>query len=273
MINRKIIKNSIMQIIAITRKNIKLKIRWKLALLFEFITPIFMILMPLIIMSKFFVYNESFGSWNQQNLILFQFIAYNINLLIDIIREFPAEFRSEKYWKTLPALIIAPFSRYNLLLGIYFAHILIIAIPFTFFFILCYIIYPINFWTIIFIIILFLLIAIIFSGMGLIIGIFAISVERYLNLIVFFVNLTFWASTLTYPFELFPILIQQIINLNPFYYMFELLRLSWIENDIIYTISTNALNFFVLILFAILLPSFGVYIFNFFYKKYGIVGY
>ena len=273
MINRKVIKNRLSKILALIEKNVKLNIRFKFALIFSFITPIISILMPLIIFGQFFEFNPQFGPWNISNYLIFPLIAYNINLLKGMISEFPIQLRMEKFWKTLPALLIGPFNRYYLLFGIFFSHLIVISVPFIIFFVIGFIYYPISFFTVIAILGTYFLIALIFSGLGLIMGVFAISKENIWRFLLFSMNLIFWASCITYPFEFFPGLIQDIINLNPLYYIFDFIRLIWIENNFIITLTTHSLHFYVLISLTIVIPLIGVKIFNEIYKKYGIVGY
>ena len=266
-------KDNLSQIVALVEKNLKLTTRFKFNIVTSLINPIIMILMPLIIMTKLFEFNEQFGPWTRDNFMVYQFLAYNVYLLMGLNDAFGAQFSREKYWKTIQALIIAPFNRFNLLFGIFIPHLIIISIPFTIFFIITYIYYPISFITLIFVIILFFLIALIFSGIGLILGIFIVSNENIYYLLRFSLNIVFWISCISYPFQLFPDLVQQLINLNPLYYVFEILRLTWIEDDIVFSITSHTFHFFVLIIISTLLPCIGVYIFNIIYKKYGIVGY
>ena len=261
------------QIIALTEKNIKIKIRFKATVIISFVLPIISLLMPLIIMTKFFSFNEGLGPWNQRNFFIFVFMAYHLMLLKDIINQFPLSFRQEKYWDTLPALIIAPFNRFNLLLGIFFSHLIIVAIPFAIFFIMCYFIFPIGLITVLFIIALYLLIAILFSGIGLILSILIVSKENYVEVLKLILNIIFWFSCINYPFQIYPKIIQEQIGRNPLYYVFFFLRVSWIENDVIYSITRHPYFFIVLIIGAITLPSIGVIIFNKIYRKFGIVGY
>ncbi|MFX1363498.1 MAG: ABC transporter permease [Promethearchaeota archaeon] len=267
------IKDNFYQIYAIVDKNIKLQLRFKLALIFSLVTPIISIFLPIIILGKLFENNLRFGPWNSSNYLIFIFISYTILLLQKIIGMFPSQFRQEKFWQTLPAMIIAPFNRFNLLFGIALSYLIVMAIPFTAFLILSYVFFPINFLTFLLVIAIYLLIVLIFGGIGLIFGIFAISRENLWSLLSFLLTFVFWFSCISYPFELFPGLIQNIINLNPLYYIFDILRLTWIENDIIITFTSHYPNFIVLIISAIILPSIGVLIFNLIYKKYGIVGY
>jgi len=258
------IKKNLTQIIALTEKNVKLNLRFKVNFIISLLTPIITIAMPLIIMNRFFPEIE---------LIVYQFIAYKIFLMRGIITEFPVQLRFEKYWKTLPILMVGPFHRLNLLFGIFLSRILLILIPFSVLFIITFIQAPILITTVIFIIAIYFLIAIIFSGIGLIFGIFAVSRENFLQPLLFAFNILFWLSCLTYPYEIFPSFVQNFINLNPLYYIFDFLRFLWLENNVIITISTHFYHFSFLISLAIIIPLLGVYIFNIIYKKYGIVGY
>lgn len=267
-----IMKDNLYQIYALIVRDIELQLRFKYTIIFSFISPIIYIFMPIIIMSQFFELNVRFGPWTQENYLIYQFIAYNIYLLINIINQFASQLFQEKFWNTLPALIIAPFNKLNLLFGIFFSHLILISLPFVFFIIMSYLIYPPTFFVVLTIIGLYLLIALIFSGIGLIMGVFAVSNENLLTLMNFLLNIIFILSSITYPFEIFPEAIQNIISLNPFYYIFDILRLVWIENDVLKSFMTHSFHFYNLIILATLSPIIGVYFFNFFYKKYGIQG-
>ena len=273
MVKLKNLKDNASQILALTEKNVKLQLRFKFGLITSFITTIISILMPLIIMGNLFETRTEIGPWTERNFIVYQFIAYNIILLKDIITIFPNQFRNEMYWKTLTALIIGPFNRFNLLLGVFLSRLITISIPFTIFFILGIIFQPISIVNAVIVLVIFFLIALIFSGIGLTLGIFAISNEniwKILNFILFFV---FWFSCVTYPFEIFPDFIQVIIRLNPLYYLFDILRITWIQNNIFIAIGLYPYHFLILVLSVIILPFVGVILFNRIYKKYGITGY
>lgn len=264
MIARKTIKNNLRQIIALTEKNLKLNLRFKLPLIIGMFTPIITIAMPLIIMNSFFP---------SVNLILYQLIAYKIYLIRGIVSEFPTQLRFEKYWRTLPALIIGPFNRFNLLLGISFSRFIVISIPFIALFVITFITTPINLITILILVVIYFLIALIFSGIGLLFGVLAISKESLGKPFLFVFNIIFWLSCLTYPYEIFPDFIQNIIDLNPLYYIFDILRLTWLDDNILLTIVAHPTHFYLLLIASVVTPVIGVYSFNFIYKKYGIVGY
>jgi len=270
----KTIKKNFTQISALTELNLKLNFRYKINLLLNFLTPFISVLIPLFIMSSFFEIRASIGQWTLSTYYIYALTAINLFLLKGIIEEFPRQMLNEKYWKTITALIIGPFNRFNLIFEIILTHLTFIFIPFIIFIILSYIIYPISFITFIFVLLLYILIALIFSGIGLIISVFAISKENIWSLMLYGINFVFWFSCITYPYQIFPVLIQRyIINLNPLYYTFDILRNAWIENDIIFTIRFHPLSFVVLVVLAVVSPCIGVFMFNKVYKKYGIVGY
>lgn len=273
MINKKFIKNNFNQISALTEIYLKLRTRYKFGIIVSYIIPLISMIFPVIVMGTFFKFNDQFGPWTIDNFLVFIFVAYNIILIKRIIDNFPRQLLVEKYWKTLTALIIAPFNRYNLLFGILFSHLIYISIPFIFFFVLCYIYYPISFITVLSVIIIFFLITLIFSGIGLIISVFVISKENVWYVLSFVINLVFGFSCVTYPFEVFPEEIQNVIILNPIYHIIDVLRYVWIEDDIILSFNLHTIQFLILILNAILFPIIGVFVFNKVYKKYGISGY
>lgn len=273
MITRKGIRLNLKQIFAIAEKNIKVTLRFRLSLIMNYVTPILQILLPMIILNRFFSLKAEFGAWTNQTYLLFLFLGYNILLVQKIIGIIPAQFRTEKFWDTLSALMIAPFRRQNLLFGIVISHFSLILIPFCVFFIFCYIFYPVSFLTSLCIIGIYMAILIIFAGAGLIIGVFFISKESIGRIMITGVNIIFWFSCITYPYDIFPGIIQSIITINPVYYLIDTLRLTWVENDLLLTITTHPLHFLNLMSLLIAFPVIGIYMFNYIFKKYGIEGY
>lgn len=273
MLDKKFIKDNLSQIIALTEKNIKLELRYKFSLIMTYISYIISIFVPLIIMGNIFALRTNIGPWSASNFLLYQFIAYEIMLLYGITNTFPNQFRLEKYWKTFPALIAGPINQFNLLFSIFLSQLILLSVPFITFFIIGCILYPISVLTMIFILLIFILVALIFSGIGLIFGIFAISNENIWHFLQFSLLFIFWFSCITYPFEIFPPFIQSFIILNPLYYIFDLLRLTWIQNSGFGIILSFPLHFTFLMLTSIILPIVGVFLYNLVYKKYGITGY
>ncbi len=269
---KRLLKNNLTQIFAITEKNLSLKLRFKQTLIIELISPLIYVLMPLIVLMAFFDFRSNLGPWTKDNFLIFQIVAYNLFLLKNIIYQTAGELRLEKFWKTLPSLIIAPFHRINLLLGIYFSHLIIITIPFVLFFIIGYVILPVSFITFLSLIGIYLIISLIFSGVGIFLSVLAISNENLWSVFQFFIEMVFYLSCISYPYQIFPEFIQNFIDINPFFHVFDFLRNCWIENDIIYTIVYHPRSFLMLIGCAIVIPCIGIYFFNYIYKKYGIVG-
>lgn len=259
--------------IAIAEKNILTEFRFKLSVVSGWFIPLISFLMPIIILNKFFDVDVTVGPWNPQNYMIFIFIGYNIMIMRNMIDYIPRHLLQEKYWKTLPALITAPFNRFYLLSGYIISEFLIVIIPFMAFFIVMLFIAPLSLPSVIVILLMFFGVGIAFSGMGLFIGAFAITNENYLHLFTFTARLIFWISCVSYPFELFPHEVQIIIRLNPIYYMIDSIRLTWIENNIITTVLSHPIHIFVFITFLIIFPIICVFFFNLVYKKLGISGY
>ena len=266
-------KSNASSIFTLVEKNLKLQVRFKSHLIYSIISPIFSIFMAFIVLGKIFETTPQLGRWDKTNFYIFLLIAFKIQLLRTIISKFPNDFLTEKYWKTISALIIAPINKIHFLLGFFFTHLIVIAIPFTILFILTYLISPISIVTFVFIIFIYLLIDLIFSGIGLFLGAFAISEENSWKIFDIGITLLFILSCITYPLELFPYYIQPLIRLNPLYYIFETLRFTWIENNILLTISHIPFSFIILILTAITIPIIAIYVFRVVYNRFGIVGY
>ncbi|MFX0132287.1 MAG: ABC transporter permease [Candidatus Hodarchaeota archaeon] len=266
-------KSNASRVFTLVEKNLKLQIRFKSNFIYSIISPIFTIFLAFIVLGKIFESTTRLGRWNAANFYVFLLIAFKIELLRNIIHKFPNDFVMEKYWKTLSALMIAPINKIHFLLAFFFTHIIVIAIPFAILFILTYLIWPISFFTVIAIIFIYLLIDLIFSGIGLFLGVFAISEENYWRILDIGVTFVFVLSCITYPLELFPDYLQSIIRLNPLFYIFDIVRLTWLDNNILVTMSNIPLHFSILIISAISIPIIAIYIFRVVYNKFGIIGY
>ena len=269
----KALKNNISQIFAVTEKNVRLVARFKLRLILGFITPILGVILPIVIMGRIFTFADNFGPWDGGNFIVYQFTAYQLILLYQIIGRFQQGISQEKSLNTITLLVIAPFRRINLLLGIFLSHLALIAIPFLSFFILCYILYPVSIITLFFIFIVYLLITLIYSGIGLIFGIIVISKEHIVSLMSIPLTILIMFSCLSMPFDFFPDYFQKIATINPFYYIFNIVRYIWIEDNIVLSVMSHTITFIVVLFFAIISPLIGVKFFNYIFDKYGITLY
>lgn len=269
----KLVRRVILKTSAIVEKNIQMKLRYKYRTIFSYVTPIITILIPLIVLDKFFDYNVEFGPWTSKNFLIFVFIGYNILLMRGMINNIPVNLMTEKYWKTLPALITAPFNRFYLLFAYILSEFIAILIPFSLFLIVLIVLFPLTFLTLVVIILMFLGIAVVFSGIGLLLGVFAISNENLWSLLDFLARMIFWFSCVMYPFYIFPVLVQNIIKLNPIYYIIDLIRWTWLENDIFITVSSHSDHVIMFISLLVIFPIVCVYAFNYIYKRLGISGY
>jgi ABC-type polysaccharide/polyol phosphate export permease len=184
-------------------------------------------------------------------------------------------FMNEKYWKTLSATLIAPVNRFTLLIGTLISELLMISIPLALFLIITYILYPISIIHLLLFFSIFFLIYLLFAGIGLIIGVLTMSYEELVPWCQLFLRFTFLLACISYPKEIFPEFVQNIVVLNPLYYIFELLRLSWylgINQEETLAILTP-FHFILLISITLFTVIISLYFFEFIYKKYGIQGY
>jgi len=273
MISGKKIRRIFSKTFAIAEKNVLTQLRFKQYMVWRWVLPIISILMPIIILDKLFELNTNIDPWTSQNFMIFIFIGYNITIMQTMITFIPKSLQSEKYWKTLPALITAPFNRFYLLFGYILSEFLGILIPFAIFFITMLIFFPLSIPTLIIVSLMFVGIGIVFSGIGLFLGAFAISNENYLYVLEFATRLILWFSCITYPFQLFPKVVQNLISLNPVYYLIDLIRLTWIDDNIILTVLSHPIHISIFVASLVIFPIICVLVFDMTYKKLGISGY
>ena len=90
------LKDNMSQIYAIIEKNVKIQLRHKLNWFLSLIFPIIGIVLPLIIMGQLFTFTDSFGPWNRDNFVVYQFTTYQINLIYQILNRFQSSISLEK---------------------------------------------------------------------------------------------------------------------------------------------------------------------------------
>ena len=277
MINIKPIKRYIRQIVAFIEQNIFHELRVKSRFILRFLNPIIQLIILIFIFGLIFDIKKGFslGYWDSSNYLLFLLLAFCIQFSKSIINRFNQVFGQEKYMKTLSAIMIAPVHRFTLLIGILVSEIVMNSIPVVILIIIAYILYPISIIYIFLVLLLFFSIFLIFGSIGLLIGVFQISFEEFVPYSHLTLRILFLFSCINYPKELFPSIIQNIIILNPFYYIFDTLRLVWllgIDYDKAIVLITP-IHISMIILLTILSPIISIVIFERVYKKFGITGY
>ena len=277
MLTKKSVRRNITQTTALIERNIFFEMRFKLVLFTSFLNPFIRILMPMIIFGAIFSISEdySFGYWSGENYVLFLLIAFCVQFLRRIVENFRQLFFREKFWKTLQALMVAPINRYVLLFGILISEMILISIPFIFFLIFALILFPISILNLLIVLVLFFCLSIFFGSLGLIVAVLVVTKEGIYRIFKLGLTFLFWLSCISYPLQLFPEIIQNVILLNPLYYFIDLIRLVWIMGiDYNLAISfLSPLHIFIVAIFTVLLPILSVALFNIFYKKFGITGY
>lgn len=277
MLKRDNIKKNFVQIIAIAVKEVKLVARFKFGIFLNLGAPLLSIFIPYIIFGALFRYSGTIDLdyYNQNNYILFLFIAYALTYLLTIFNVYSSSFKQEKYWKTLKGLIIAPFNRYNMLMGLLVANLILKSVPTIVILTICYILFPIPPFTFFLFLVVLLCIGIIFSGIGIVVGVFTITNESIAKLMEVGLDFLLYLSCVFYPLKMFPRILHPIFYLNPLYYVFDLLRLIWWSGINFYEALSfiTPIHFISLVASVILIPFIGTYLFNKIYNKYGIKGY
>lgn len=270
-------KRYIRQILAITEKNLFLQLRYKANIVTRFLNPIIQLVLFIFIFRIIFKYNQDvkIGYWDGNTYILFLLLAFVVQFSTSIISRYREMFVAEKYWNTLSATLVAPVNRFIILLGVIFSELIIISIPLLFLFIITFILYPIPLLYLFLVLLIYFSIILIFGGIGLIIGVFAISNEEWVPYSLILIRLILLFSCINYPVQIFPEFFQVFVKLNPLYYLFDLFKLTWymgldFENAISYITINHIIS---LILLTILTPIVSLYLFERIYKKYGITGY
>lgn len=130
MVKKTSAKRYMKQVIAITEKNIFIELRNKPNLFLRFFNPIIQMIMLMFIFGILFQIKEGYriGYWDAENFILFLLIAFAIQFPRAIISRFNDILVTEKYWKTLSAIIVAPVHRFTLLVGIICSELAIVSV-------------------------------------------------------------------------------------------------------------------------------------------------
>ncbi len=277
MLNRELIRTNIIQIYSLTVKDLKLKTRYKTEFIVEYIAPLLSLFFPYIIFSTLFnIEQDIFETYySKDNFLLFILLGYCISTLIFLLWNYKDLFYDEKTWKTLNAVIVAPVSKFNILFGYLLSGLISKSLPIIVIVIICYILYPISLIFLIFVILILFSISITFAGMGFLLGLFEIVNEDISASLAVGISVISIMSCVFYPIEIFPEELQFFIKLNPLYYYFDLLRLTWWAG-INYGEAISYITIYHILIvgiFTIITPITASFLFIKIYNKYGTSGY
>lgn len=270
------IKGSLLQIRAIVVKEIKLQTRYKGKFILSYFSSLIKFIMPYIILRKILEVSldKSLGIWTAQNYLLFLLVGFEFVFTKRLIRVYAIGFVNEKYWKTLPAILISPVIKLNLLTGVFLAHLLIISVPMSLIIIVMIIMFPIDIISLLVAICIIILSCFFLACIGIAIGSLSLSLESSWLFLDFFFSFIIIFSATSFPREVFPIYLQPLITYNPFYYYWDLVRQIWLFGlDYVLFNPDFTVHFLVVLSCSVLGPIIGIPAFNFIYKKYGISGY
>lgn len=267
-------KNS-RQIGAICRLTLKMRTRFKFNLVIGIISSLISILFPIFLFSFLFgnmLAGRSVGVFSAENYVNLIFLGFCGGQFSSFFGIYPVRFRAEKKRETLPALIVAPLNRLNLLSGIFISHLIMILPVFSVIFTLNILFSPVypSIGIILLILLIYFLYGFSLAGIGLVLGVLVISKQNLTKIFTFIYSMITIFNCVTFPKEIFPEALQPIVELNPFYHVFELVRNLWVFGDVFY--QGNLVHFGVIIPMAIFSPIVGIYLFNKIYDRYGIKG-
>lgn len=175
----------------------------------------------------------------------------------------------EKFWQTIEAFLVAPVSRFHLLIGLGFMEFIRISFSLILFLSFCFWFKPVSLVTLLLVPLILISLLIGSLGVGLLRGIFTLTNE---NILPFF-NILYWglgfSSCFYYPKEIFPGWVQSFIQVNPIYHAVTLIRHLWFE----YPIDSVLTSSLWVLGFALFMPMVGVYLFNRLWEKLEIQGY
>ncbi|MFX1258135.1 MAG: hypothetical protein ACFFAN_09765 [Promethearchaeota archaeon] len=270
------LKKNLLQIRAILDKEIKLETRFKGKFLLGYFSLLIRFIMPYIILRKLLEVSldRSLGIWTADNYLLFLLVGFEFVFMKRLIRVYSVRFQHEKYWKTLPAVLISPINKFNLLIGIFLSQLIFISIPMGLIITIMIILFPIDIISIIVAILILILSCFFLACIGMAVGALSISLESLWIFFDFFFGFILIFSCYNYPKEVFPIYLQPLIIFNPFFYFWDIIRYIWLFGLEFTLFNPDfTVHFIVISSCAILGPTIGIPAFNYIYKKYGIVGY
>lgn len=260
------------QMYAISKKEVKLNLRFKYDFFFRAVSnPIRMFISFSIIYNGFFLAGaQGIGGVEKANYILFLLIgAMAHTLFVSAFYIFNRTFIREKYWRTIQAILIAPVSRMSLVFGFGFSELFRQLLILPIFIVVCLIISPIAFTDLV--VVLATLLALFFGvlGFSFVQGGFALSNENYLFVFQYLFWIWSFFSCFFYPIEAIPDILQPIVEVNPVYHGLTIIRGLWMQGHV----PDLPLHAAYVILFAVASPLVSIRIFSGTIKRYGITGY
>lgn len=259
------------EIIAITKKEFKLSIRFKTAyLLNTFVNPVLSIIPLFIIYYGFLHYGgaEGFAGIDLSNYIAF--LIFGIiaqSFFYNGINAFAVKFRDEKYWQTIESLFAAPINYLSLIIGVG-VNVALNLFPLLLIFILIASLFSIASIIEIGLIVLMMVILLGFClGIGLIYGALTLFSENFDPLFRYFFAGWTLLSCFAYPITIIPEIFRPIILINPVYQAVNFTRELWINSFFDFS------AFLYVLAFAVIMPILSVFIFKIAWKRMEIQGY
>lgn len=258
---------------AIAEKELSLEMRFKINFIARFLEdPIINAVWFGVLYYGFFSFGAtSIGSINQKTFVPHLVLGALVNsLLLSGLDGISRRFFNEKYWQTIQALLVAPVSKFALILGVGIAEFVRMSLVVTVMLSMAYIVIPTSMLVVFLTVAIILLLFVGVLGLGLMKGTVALSNENYL----FLFHYLYWGigglACFYYPIDALPSFLRFFVNLNPIYHGVALIQGMWIQGI--------SLNLFIIhmpwvVLFAVLTPMLAIQVFNTVWRRIGIQGY
>lgn len=259
---------------AIAKKDLKIAFRFpKNFLASQLIQPLKLFIIFGLVYQSFYVATgkSTIGQWRRMDylpILLLGSIFYTSATYA--FYRFRWAFYNEKYWKTIQALLIAPVSKLDFLIGSSIALVLELSVPVS-----CYVLlfckyHPVSFPMLLFVLGILYLMILGILGISLMQGAFAISNENYLFVFDYFYAGLVFISCFFYSISAIPTQFQWLIQLNPVYHAVEIAR-----TIVFHHLSQAKITFSMIYLstFAVLMPVLGALFFRRMVRELGVRGF
>lgn len=259
-------------LLATVEKELRLELRFKFSFIFSaFLDPLVNTVWFGILYFGFF----SMGAkplWGvtKEGFIPFLVLGSLVNVFFSLgFGVFSYKLLYEKFWQTIEAFLVAPVSRFHLLMGLGLVELIRVSFALLLFLGLCFWLKPVS-WEVV-VLVPLILVGLLFGslGLGMLRGVFTLTNE---NILPFF-NILYWGwgflSCFYYPVEILPRFLQPLCLVNPIYHAVTLIRHLWFD----YPIPSVLVSSLWVLGFSLLMPAIGVYLFNYLWRRLGLQGY
>jgi ABC-2 type transport system permease protein len=276
------IKRIVKDGLTIAEKELKLEMRFKVYFFTSsFIGPLLRLIPFILVYYGFFVFSNSSrlaGGISSKNFAVFLLMGTLVDIFFTTgYISFGTKFMREKFWQTIDGLLIAPINKFSLILGVGICEFVIL-LPATLFFIaIAVMLMPVGIIRIAIVMFILLLVLLISLSMGLIAGCADLFNENLKPFFDYFRLAVVFFSCFYYPIQFLPKSFWFLTTINPLFHAASIARNVWFYGTIpklawlkhIFPVEPMAY----LLVFAVVSPIVGIFVFRKLWRWLGIQGY